>query len=259
MRQSVGRRRSLTDIIRMRRSHLMDEEEEQRSRGVGWMPMPSRLPAPVGWKPPARGERTVRGGGQTARAGGGQTARAGGGQTARGGGGQTARDRLAQRKNQAVRPDQMQAVHGGGDTSRERPPTHRTLGATREASREEASLRSLGAGQLGAAIEEAEEEEAQPKAEAPRVRVPETAEALHEDQDVVTVSVDPNPPSRSQQLNSHQRDSAAEMAEAGLNQLDSWADRSFMNNLERASCGPEPDDAAFLPLSRATKRESYHV
>ena len=135
MRHSVGRRRSVQDIIRRRRSHLMDDQEEQRSHGGAWIPPPSRFPAPVGWKPSIRAERAAQDGGQTVRRNAGQTARGDGGQTARYGG-QTARNRLVQRS----RPRPIQAAHGG-DTARDRPPTQRTLGAARMASREEATLR----------------------------------------------------------------------------------------------------------------------
>ena len=72
-RKSI-RRNSIADQLlrRRRRSHLYDDIEEQ-APNKSWLPNPTRLPAPVGWRPPARGEAggvTRRAGGVTQRAGG---------------------------------------------------------------------------------------------------------------------------------------------------------------------------------------------
>ena len=92
----------------------------------------------------ARPER--RAGGQTARGGGGldggRTARGGGGETERGGGetarggGLTARDKLQQRKNALLAQGGLRAAvtaSSGASTSRERPPSLRSLAANRKA------------------------------------------------------------------------------------------------------------------------------
>ena len=250
MRHSVGRRRSVQDIIRRRRSHLMDDQEEQRSHGGAWMPPPSRFPAPVGWKPPTRAERAARDGGQTVRRGGGQTARGDGGQTERYGG-QTARNRLVQRS----RPRPIQAAHGG-DTARDRPPTQRTLGAARMASREEASLRKQP-GQIESVIElEAEQEEAQ--AEVGESVRPEPA-ALGAPHDV-TITI-PADETRNLSCGGPARpDDVAETAHASLDRLQALGVRSFLSDSERTSCGLEPTGSAgCLASSRTSRRQSHRL
>ena len=207
------------------------------------MPLPSRLPAPVGWKPPTRGERTLRGGGQTARAGGGQTARAGGGQTARAGGGQTAWEKLAQRRNQPWRLQSNQAAHGSS-TARERPPTQRTLGAARLASRQEATLRSWPS-QSSYAIQEAREGDTKPNAQA-SAGCTRFDDALHDD--AAAISVGSEPP------NVRCGTQRPDAAEASLDQLGSLTSRSFMSDPQRGSRELETgcDGSISLPLAHSS-------
>lgn len=149
LRNSLYADRTSTRQVNHRRSHLMDDEEVLHGH-TRRMPWPTRLPPPVGWKPPTRDALTARKGGQTARGGCGPTARLGG-QTARSGeqtardravgdgpakasmmptGSLTARERLAIRKHAPLRP--AIAAPGSAFTARERPPTSRTLASAKK-------------------------------------------------------------------------------------------------------------------------------
>ena len=195
----------------------------------------------------ARPER--RAGGQTARGGGGldggRTARGGGGETERGGGetarggGLTARDRLNQRR--ALRTQcGFQAAYtasSGANTSRERPPTQRSLAAAREArSREEASQsRSLPP--------------------LPETTVQSPGESQEADdglpEHAVAISVDPSVGSRAPRTEvMASLEGAGAIPPAGLEDFDVQTQHSFESWPERASCSSEDEPKVFLPLSQ---------
>ena len=192
-----------------------------------------------------------RGGGQTARGGGGlnggQTARGGGGETERGGGetaqggGLTVRDRLNQRR--ALRTQcGFQAANSsssGTSTSRERPPTQRSLAAAREArSREEATQsRSLPLPPLP-----------ETTVQSPR-KSHEANDGLPEHS--VAISVDPCFGSRVPRTEAMPAlEGAGAIPPAGLEDFHMQTQHSFETWPERASCSSEDEPKVYLPLSQ---------
>ena len=133
LRTSV-RRKSVIDVFRSRRSHLMDDEEQHAVHDRRRIPKPVRLPPPVGWKPQRIGRTARDGGGTTSRGFNGA-----GNQTARGADGTTTR--LAHRKNRPVHLAPVGQA-AGGNTARERPPTHRTRRAAKEDASDDFHLRT---------------------------------------------------------------------------------------------------------------------